>query len=97
MYRKICDVVTNKPALFSHAVMFAQSDHEETGNLVPSGKEVPAGVETKNVYVLGHVGDRIVYWAEHMLQAVSGKQQVLLYVCVRYILRPELIRRSMGK
>ena len=33
--------------------MFAQSDHEETGNLVPSGKEVPAGVEVKNVYVVG--------------------------------------------
>ena len=46
---QICDTITNKPALFSHAGYFAQSDHEETGNLVPSGKEVPAGVETKNV------------------------------------------------
>lgn len=46
---KICDIVTNKPALFSYAAVLAQSDDEETGNLVPSGKEVPPGVEVKTV------------------------------------------------
>ena len=48
-WTKICDTTTNKPTLFCHAALFSQSDHEETGNLVPSGKEVPAGVEAKSV------------------------------------------------
>ena len=40
--------MTNKPAVFSHAAVFAQGDHQETGNLVPTGKDVPEGVEAKN-------------------------------------------------
>ena len=35
--------------MFSHAAVFAQSDHMETGNLVPSAVEIPEGVEAKNM------------------------------------------------
>lgn len=35
--------------MFSHAALFAQADHMETGNFVPFGAEIPAGVEEKNV------------------------------------------------
>lgn len=48
-YPQIYDVNTNKPAIFSHAVRFAESHDPETGNFVPPGQRAPPGVEPKVV------------------------------------------------
>ncbi|PIL23937.1 hypothetical protein GSI_13688 [Ganoderma sinense ZZ0214-1] len=43
----ISDKKTGKPAIFSHAALFAQGDDIETGNFVPSNEEFPNGLEEK--------------------------------------------------
>ncbi|PIL26241.1 hypothetical protein GSI_11997 [Ganoderma sinense ZZ0214-1] len=46
---KIRDKATRRPALFSHAAVFAEADHPETGNYVPPDEAIPFGVDPKNV------------------------------------------------
>ena len=46
---QICDKLTGEPAMFSHAVFYAEGAPPETGNYVPGDEEIPGGLELKNV------------------------------------------------